>query len=233
MDEIGNMPSVPQAKDSSGSSRTGSSIGWGGTSRYLWTSGSLWRPTRTSGEGGYRTFRRKDLYYRLSEFSNQDTPPPGEKGRHSYLASVFWIWPISRAEKDDNRFHGRSGGGVDVPYDRPGNVRQLRIGDQAGGLVSGMRSRKRSQHQAGLGCPDLHSPRRFKGRPWKSASLGEIVQQSVLAVEKEVLNEVLTYGDRKQGQGRQGCCGSITRPCTRRQKGFGIQQNGEGHDDET
>jgi two-component system nitrogen regulation response regulator GlnG len=80
--------------------------------------------------------------------------------------------------------------------------------------------------------PGLAFSPKVHGTPWKNASLSEIVQQSVLAVEKEVLNEVLRFTGGNKARAARLLQVDYKTVHTKAKK-FGIQQNGENHGDKT
>ncbi|MEI8355436.1 MAG: helix-turn-helix domain-containing protein, partial [Deltaproteobacteria bacterium] len=68
--------------------------------------------------------------------------------------------------------------------------------------------------------------------PWENASLGEIVQQSVLAVEKEVLSQVLKFTGGNKARAARLLRVDYKTMHTKAKK-FGIEQIGGESDDET
>jgi DNA-binding NtrC family response regulator len=80
--------------------------------------------------------------------------------------------------------------------------------------------------------PGMAFSPKVEGTPWKNASLGEIVRQSVLAVEKEVLTEVLKFTGGNKARAAWLLQIDYKTIHTKAKK-FGIQQNGGNNDDKT
>ena len=80
--------------------------------------------------------------------------------------------------------------------------------------------------------PGLAFSPKVQGTPWKNASLSEIVRQSVLAVEKEVLTEVLKLTGGNKARAARLLQVDYKTMHTKAKK-FGILQNGGNNDDET
>jgi two-component system nitrogen regulation response regulator GlnG len=75
-------------------------------------------------------------------------------------------------------------------------------------------------------------PPKVQGMPWKNASLSEIVRQSVLAVEKEVLTEVLKFTGGNKARAARLLQVDYKTMHTKTKK-FSILQNGGNNDAET
>jgi two-component system nitrogen regulation response regulator GlnG len=73
--------------------------------------------------------------------------------------------------------------------------------------------------------PGMAFSPKVQGMPWNHASLGEIVQQSVLAVEKEVLTEVLKLTGGNKARAARLLQVDYKTVHTKVKK-FGIQVNG-------
>ncbi len=135
---------------------------------------------------------RKDLYYRLSEFT---ICVPALRERREdilYLAKRF----LDMANIDLNKMiTGFTDAAVEtlMSYDWPGNVRQLRSVIRRATLVARDEITEKDLSIKRADVPGLAFSPKVQGMPWNNASLSKIVQQSVLAVEKEVLTEVLRF----------------------------------------
>lgn len=135
---------------------------------------------------------RKDLYYRLSEFSIKVPPLRERKDDMLYLAKRF----LDMANRDLNKTISQFSDGAMaklMSYHWPGNVRELRSVVRRAALVG-----KEVIGEADLGIASastlalIPSPE-TRGMPWKNVPLREIVQQSTRAVEKRVLTEALRF----------------------------------------
>ena len=133
---------------------------------------------------------RKDLYYRLSEFTINVPPLRERKEDIPYLAKRF----LDLANIELNKaVQGFTEGAVEtlMSYNWPGNVRQLRSVIRQATLVVREMITEKDLVIKRAPVPGLAFSPKVQGMPWNNASLSEIVRQSVLAVEKEVLTEVL------------------------------------------
>ncbi|MBU1743603.1 MAG: sigma-54-dependent Fis family transcriptional regulator, partial [Proteobacteria bacterium] len=119
-----------------------------------------------------------------------------------------------------------------MSYDWPGNVRQLRSVIRRATLVARDEITEKDLSIKRAELPGLAFSPKVHGTPWKNASLGEIVQQSVLAVEKEVLNEVLRFTGGNKARAARLLQVDYKTVHTKVKK-FGIQQNGENYGDKT
>ena len=119
-----------------------------------------------------------------------------------------------------------------MSYNWPGNVRQLRSVIRRATLVARDEITEKDLSIKRAQVPGLAFSPKVHGTPWKNASLSEIVQQSVLAVEKEVLNEVLRFTGGNKARAARLLQVDYKTIHTKVKK-FGIQQNGENHDDKT
>ncbi len=174
---------------------------------------------------------RKDLYYRLSEFT---ICVPALRERREdilYLAKRF----LDMANIDLNKMiTGFTDAAVEtlMSYDWPGNVRQLRSVIRRATLVARDEITEKDLSIKQAAVPGLAFSPKVHGTPWENASLSEIVQQSVLAVEKEVLKEVLRFTGGNKARAARLLQVDYKTVHTKVKK-FGIQQKGENHDDKT
>jgi two-component system nitrogen regulation response regulator GlnG len=133
---------------------------------------------------------RKDLYYRLSEFTITVPPLRERKEDIPYLAKRF----LDLANIELNKVvKGFTEEAVEtlMSYDWPGNVRQLRSVIRQATLVVGEIITEKDLIIKRASVPGLAFSPKVQGTPWNNGSLAEIVKKSVLAVEKGVLTEVL------------------------------------------
>jgi transcriptional regulator with GAF, ATPase, and Fis domain len=133
---------------------------------------------------------RKDLFYRLNEFSIKIPPLRKRKDDIPYLAKRF----LDQANKELNkRVKGFSESALNLlfSYNWPGNVRQLRSVIRRGVLLAGEIVTEKDVEIKRVDVPGMAFTPKVEGAPWKNLSLKAIVQESVNAVEREVLAEVL------------------------------------------
>ena len=174
---------------------------------------------------------RKDLYYRLSEFTICVPALRERKEDIPYLAKRF----LDLANIELNKIiAGFTDAAVEtlMSYDWPGNVRQLRSVIRRATLVARDEITEKDLSIKRAEVPGLAFSPKVHGTPWKNASLSEIVQQSVLAVEKEVLNEVLRFTGGNKAKAARLLRVDYKTMLTKAKK-FGIQQNGGNNDDKT
>ncbi|MHB8090222.1 MAG: sigma-54-dependent transcriptional regulator [Syntrophales bacterium] len=174
---------------------------------------------------------RKDLYYRLSEFTICVPALRERKEDIPYLAKRF----LDLANIELNKIiAGFTDAAVEtlMSYDWPGNVRQLRSVIRRATLVARDEVTEKDLSIKRAEVPGLAFSPKVHGTPWKNASLSEIVQQSVLAVEKEVLNEVLRFTGGNKARAARLLQVDYKTVHTKVKK-FGIQQNGGNNDDKT
>ena len=174
---------------------------------------------------------RKDLYYRLSEFTIAVPPLRERKEDIPYLAKRC----LDMANIELNVLKtGFTDQAVEtlLSYEWPGNVRQLRSVIRRATLVARDEITEKDLSISRAEVPGLAFSPKVQGTPWKNASLSEIVQQSVLAVEKEVLKEVLRFTGGNKAKAARLLQVDYKTVHTKVKK-FGIQQNGEKNGDKT
>ena len=164
---------------------------------------------------------RKDLYYRLSEFAVCVPALRERKEDIPYLAKRF----LDLANIELNKMITVE---MLMSYDWPGNVRQLRSVIRRATLIAGDEITEKDLSIKRAEMPGLAFSPKIQGTPWKNASLGQIVQQSVLAVEKEILNEVLRFTGGNKARAARLLQVDYKTIHTKVKK-FGIQQNGENY----
>lgn len=191
MDEIGNMPAGSQAKflrviQDRKLNRVGGVKPVDVDIRLIAATNQDLQKMVTDG-----TFR-EDLYYRLSEFTIH-VPALRERAEDIlYLANRFLNLANIELKKMITTFSDEAADLL-MSYDWPGNVRQLRSVIRRAALEAGETISANDISIRHASTPKLAISSKIQGMPWGKTSLREIVQQSVLAVEKEVLNEVLRF----------------------------------------
>ncbi|MFA5179697.1 MAG: sigma-54 dependent transcriptional regulator [Syntrophales bacterium] len=177
--------------------------------------------------GGFR----KDLYYRLNEFTIHIPTLRERKEDIPYLAKRFLDLANIELRKTITGFTDEAVETL-MSYNWPGNVRQLRSVIRRSALVATETINDKDLNIKRASVPGMAFSPKVQGTPWKNASLGEIVQQSVLAVEKEVLTEVLKFTGGNKARAARLLQVDYKTMHTKAKK-FGIQQNGGNNDDET
>jgi DNA-binding NtrC family response regulator len=135
---------------------------------------------------------RRDLFYRLNEFTITIPPLRERKEDIPYLAKRF----LDTANIELNkRVRGFSESALNVlfSYPWPGNVRQLRSTIRRATLMAHEMITEKDLDLKRVPVPGLAFTPKVQGMPWKDLSLKEIVAQSIEAVEREVLSQVLKY----------------------------------------
>jgi transcriptional regulator with GAF, ATPase, and Fis domain len=133
---------------------------------------------------------RKDLFYRLNEFTIKIPPLRERKDDIPYLAKRF----LDQANQELNKkVKGFSESALNLlfSYNWPGNVRQLRSVIRRGVLLAEETVTEKDIEIKRVDVPGMAFTPKVQGAPWKNLSLKTIIQESVDAVEREVLAEVL------------------------------------------
>lgn len=137
---------------------------------------------------------RSDLYYRLDEFTIKVPPLRERKEDIGYLAERFLQLTNMELGKSIRSIQP---GALEklTDYDWPGNVRQLRSIIRRGVLLAD--SRIEENH---IELPTKRVGGQHKGfgaipvqQPWQNYSLKEIVQKNTLALERDVISQVLQH----------------------------------------
>ncbi len=140
---------------------------------------------------------RRDLFYRLNEFTIVIPPLRERKDDIPYLAKRF----LDQANMELNKhIKGFSSSGLNVlfGYNWPGNVRQLRSIIRRAALLADEMIGEEHLELKRVDVPGMAFTPKVQGTPWKNLPLKEILHQSINAVEREVLSEVLrTTGGNK------------------------------------
>jgi two-component system nitrogen regulation response regulator GlnG len=135
------------------------------------------------------TFRR-DLFYRVNEFTIAIPPLRERKEDIPYLAKRFLDMANIELKKGVRGF-SESALNVLFNYNWPGNVRQLRSTIRRATLLADDLITEKHLDLKRVPIPGLAFTPKVQGTPWTGLSLKEIVQQSATAVEREVLTQVL------------------------------------------
>jgi len=191
LDEISNMPLASQVKllralQEKKVSRVGSTKTINVNVRLLAASNRDLHDLTVSG-----TFRR-DLFYRLNEFTIGIPPLRERKEDIPYLAKRFLDMANIELKKAVRGF-SESALNALFNYNWPGNVRQLRSTIRRAALLADDLITEKHLDLKRVAVPGLAFTPKVQGAPWKGLSLKEIVQQSATAVEREVLTQVLKH----------------------------------------
>jgi DNA-binding NtrC family response regulator len=135
---------------------------------------------------------RRDLFYRLNEFTITVPPLRERKEDIPYLAKRFLDTANIELNKQVGGF-SEAALNVLFSYNWPGNVRQLRSTIRRATLMADEIITEKDLDLKRVPVPGLAFTPKVQGEPWKDLSLKEIVDQSTTAVEREVLTQVLKY----------------------------------------
>ncbi len=133
---------------------------------------------------------RRDLFYRLNEFTIRVPPLRERREDISYLAKRF----LDRTNLELNKdVKGFSEGALEamLAYAWPGNVRQLRSAIRRAVLLADHLVTPRELKLEEKPSPAPLAAPRQDDHLWKNRSLREIVQRNTIAVEREVISQVL------------------------------------------
>jgi DNA-binding NtrC family response regulator len=133
---------------------------------------------------------RKDLFYRLNEFTIKIPPLRERKDDIPYLAKRFLDQANQKLNKKVKGF-SESALNLLFSYNWPGNVRQLRSVIRRGVLLAEEIVSEKDVGIKRVDVPGIAFTPKVEGAPWKNLSLKAIVQESIDAVEREVLAEVM------------------------------------------
>ena len=133
---------------------------------------------------------RRDLFYRLNEFSIVVPSLRERKEDIPYLAKRFLDLANIELKKKVRGF-SESALNAMFNYPWPGNVRQLRSTIRRAALLADELITEKHLDLKRVPVPGLAFTPKVEGTPWKGLSLREIVEQSTTAVEREVLTQVL------------------------------------------
>jgi DNA-binding NtrC family response regulator len=133
---------------------------------------------------------RRDLFYRLNEFTISIPPLRDRKEDIPYLAKRF----LDNANLELNkRVKGFSETALNTlfAYDWPGNVRQLRSIIRRAALLADDLITEKHLELERAEVPGMAFTPKVQEAPWKNLSLKEIIQQSISIVERDVFTQVL------------------------------------------
>jgi DNA-binding NtrC family response regulator len=135
---------------------------------------------------------RKDLYFRLNEFTITVPPLRERKDDIPYLAKRFMDKTNKELQKNVQGFSPSCLESL-LSFNWPGNVRQLRSVIRRAVLLADDLIIEKHLDIQPEPVPVLAFSLRVQGTPWQELSLKEIVHRSVVSVEREVLSQVLKY----------------------------------------
>lgn len=140
---------------------------------------------------GSGSFRR-DLFYRLNEFTIK-IPPLRERTEDiPYLAKMFLETTNTDLGKNVKGFSESAMKSL-LAYRWPGNVRQLRSTIRRAVLLAEDIVTENHLDMHGVPGPGLPVAPQIEGVPWGDLSLKEIVRRNNIALERGVLTKVLQY----------------------------------------
>jgi two-component system nitrogen regulation response regulator GlnG len=137
---------------------------------------------------------REDLLYRLNEFTIQIPPLRARKEDIVYLAKRFL--DITNIELGKNvRAISESAVEALLAFPWPGNVRQLRSTIRRAVLLADETITKKhlDLHGENVQGGELKHTSPLAEHPWETFSLKEIVHQSTICIEREVLKKALRF----------------------------------------
>ena len=137
------------------------------------------------------TFRR-DLFFRLNEFTIHIPPLRGRKEDIPYLAKCFLDATNKELEK---RVVGFTESAIEalLRYNWPGNVRQLRSVIRRAVLLADEMVTEQFLEIKQADVPCLTSTPKVDVTPWKDISLREIVRSATQSIEREVITQTLKH----------------------------------------
>jgi two-component system nitrogen regulation response regulator GlnG len=135
---------------------------------------------------------RRDLFYRLNEFTIVIPPLRERKEDILYLAKRF----LDVANMELNKgVKGFSESAIEslIRYNWPGNVRQLRATIRRGVLLANDVITEKHLDLGKVSAPDLTSNQKIQEMFWGNHPLKEILRHNVIAIEREVLIQALKH----------------------------------------
>jgi DNA-binding NtrC family response regulator len=171
---------------------------------------------------------REDLYFRLNDFAITIPPLRERRDDIPYLAKRFMDITNKELQKNVQRISENCLESL-MSYNWPGNVRQLRSVIRRAVLLADDIITEKQLEIKRAPVPGLAFTPRIDGNPWKEMSLKEIVHQSTITVEREVLTQALKYtGGNKAKAARLLQIDYKTIHIKLKQ--FGINRSGGSHD---
>lgn len=135
---------------------------------------------------------RQDLFFRLNEFTIRIPPLRERKEDIPYLAKRFLDLTNVELKKNVKGF-SESALEILFSYNWPGNVRQLQSTIRRAALLAAEIITEKHLDLKRVEVPGLAFTPKVQGVPWKELSLRDIIQRSSIAVEREVLLQVLKH----------------------------------------
>jgi len=171
---------------------------------------------------------RRDLYFRLNEFTIVIPPLRERKEDIPYLAKRFLDTTNKELNKGVKNFSEPCIEAL-LAYNWPGNVRQLRSVIRRAVLLAEDTVTEKHLDIKRSPVPGLAFTPRVQGAPWQELSLKEIVHHSVVTVEREVLTQAL-----KHTQGNKAKAARLLqidyKTMHTKLKQFGINRSGGSYD---
>jgi two-component system nitrogen regulation response regulator GlnG len=174
------------------------------------------------------TFRR-DLYFRLNEFTIHIPPLRGRKEDIPYLAKLFLDATNKELKKKVRGFTEPAIEAL-LRYNWPGNVRQLRSVVRRAILLADEMVTDDLLEIKSEEVPGLNFIPKVDGTPWKDMSLKQIVRCGTQSIEREVIAQVLKHtGGNKAKAAR--ILQIDYKTIHNKVKEYGIQTGGGDHHD--
>jgi DNA-binding NtrC family response regulator len=227
LDEIGNLPLGAQAKllrviQEKAVLRLGSNKPIKIDVRLITASNQQFQDMVESGQ------MREDLFFRLNDFSITIPPLRERRDDIPYLAKRFMDVTNEELNKNVERISEYCLEAL-MSYNWPGNVRQLRSVIRRAVLLADDVITEKHLEIKRAPVPGLAFTPKINGNPWKEMSLKEIVHQSTITVEREVLAQALKFtGGNKAKAARLLQIDYKT--IHTKLKQFGINRSGGSHD---
>jgi len=171
---------------------------------------------------------REDLFFRLNEFTITIPPLRDRKDDIPYLAKRFMDRTNKELKKNVQRISEYCIEAL-LSYNWPGNVRQLRSVIRRAVLLADDIITEKHLDIKRAPVPGLAFTPRVQGAPWQELSLKEIVQRSVVTVEREVLTQALKYTRGNKAKAARLLQIDYKTMHTKL-KQFGISKSGGSHD---
>jgi DNA-binding NtrC family response regulator len=133
---------------------------------------------------------RRDLFFRLNEFTILIPPLRGRKDDIPYLAKLFLDATNQELKKKVKGFTESAVEAL-LRHDWPGNVRQLRSVIRRAVLLADEMITEELLQIKRVDEPGLAFTPKVEGTPWNGMSLKEIVRCGTQSIEREVITQVL------------------------------------------
>ena len=170
---------------------------------------------------------RRDLFFRLNEFTILIPPLRGRKEDIPYLAKLFLDATNKELKKNVRGFTEPAIEAL-LRYNWPGNVRQLRSVIRRAILLADEMVTEELLEIKPIEVPGLKFIPKVDGAPWKDMSLKQIVRCGTQSIEREVIAQVLRHtGGNKAKAAR--ILHIDYKTIHNKIKEYGIQTNGGDH----